>query len=338
MFWTWLTWSEIIWPGLCWAERNRPDWKKKALSWAKLVWGKASLVWDRVGKSWLDGVQLGWWDSQSGALFTSSSSGMTAQARWCHCHGNNSHCLRLQESDLALVTGSCSNPSKPPEIFVIIPQGMIKSYTSYAFIPPFKELRLLHRSLICAWMCVWVCINSTHRLVPVWNHACISVRVMTVCERDGSRRFASLPSPPARFPQHRRLWARCWGPGGRGPGWPDSCLNRCLTHSWGLVAGGDKTVFVFCFFCFCSLSSLRVEQRQTCYGAVWVYTLIWTCVLQKVEPDCVNVFNIVICYRNHRPKLVFLKMQFNPLNLGFSIVHGLIVWKSTVRLLLKFGI
>lgn len=173
-------------------------------------------------------MQLSWWDSQSGALFTSSS-GMSAQAWWCHRHGN-SLCLRLQNQTLRCLQEAAAIHQKS-KFFIIRPRGTIKPYTSHTFTPLLKQL--LHRPLMC--MCV--CIYSMHSLVPVWNHACISVHVTTVCVRVTEVEVGDLAHYLRHQPDSPRagLKAVYWGPGGWRVWWLrcwlDSCLNRCITHS-----------------------------------------------------------------------------------------------------------
>ncbi len=151
-------------------------------------------------------MELGWWDSQSGALFTSSS-GMRAQAWWCHRHGNNSHCFRLQIQTFRWLQEAAAIHQNS-KFFIMIPLRMIKSYTSHAFIRPLKQLRLLHRSLMCSvYMCVCVYIQCAQTCACVKScvHQCACHDCVSKCKRDGRGRFASLPSPPAGFPQR---WAQ----------------------------------------------------------------------------------------------------------------------------------
>lgn len=165
---------------------------------------------------------------------------------------------------------------------------MIKSYTSYAFIPPLKELRQLYRSL-----CVCIYIYSMHRLVPAWNQACISVRVMTVCVRemevgDLPHYLCHQPDSPGARPR-----ARCWGPDGQGPD-----QTAAWTDAWHIHEDWWQEIKP-CHFCLSSsltykdthihVRAYKVKQRQTCYSSPWYVIVVLKC--------CQNVFNNIICYR-----------------------------------------
>lgn len=196
-------------------------------------------------------MQLNRWDAQSGALFTSSFR-MRARAWWCHCHGNGL-CLRLQNQTLHWLQEAAAIHQKS-KLFIIRPEGMIKPYTSHALKPLLKQL--LHRPLMstCVYTSCSVCACVKSCMHQCACHDCVSKRYERCGGGDSAHYLRHQPDSP-----RAGLTAGRWGPGGQRVwwlrSWLDSCLNRCLTCSWGLVTE-DKSTF--------HLSPYKVECTQTC--------------------------------------------------------------------------